>query len=32
MLDRPVVIKDGRLRGTSAWVNAFLKKDHHGKP
>ena len=32
MLDRPVVITDGRLRGTSAWVNAFLKKDHHGKP
>jgi len=31
MLDRPVVIKDGQLKGTSAWANTFLKKDHHGK-
>jgi methylenetetrahydrofolate reductase (NADPH) len=31
MLDRPVVIKDGHLKGTSAWANTFLKKDHHGK-
>jgi methylenetetrahydrofolate reductase (NADH) len=31
MLDRPVVIKDGQLKGTSAWANAFLKKDHRGR-
>jgi len=31
MLDCPVVIKDGQLKGTSAWANTFLKKDHHGK-
>ncbi|MBM3802996.1 MAG: methylenetetrahydrofolate reductase [Acidimicrobiia bacterium] len=31
MLERPVVVKDGKLRGTSAWANAFLKKDHHSK-
>jgi methylenetetrahydrofolate reductase (NADPH) len=30
MLDGPVVIKDNALRGTSAWVNAFLGRDHHG--
>ena len=31
MLNRPVVIKDGQLKGTSAWANTFLGKDHHGK-
>jgi methylenetetrahydrofolate reductase (NADPH) len=31
MLDRPVVIKDGQLKGTSAWANTFLKKDHRGR-
>ena len=30
MLDRPVVFRDGALRGTSAWANAFLERDHHG--
>ena len=28
MLDRPVVFRDGHLRGTSAWANAFLGRDH----
>ena len=31
MLDRPVVFKDGSLKGTSAWSNTFLGRDHHGK-
>ena len=31
MLDGPVVIKDNALRGTSAWANAFLRRDHHAK-
>jgi hypothetical protein len=31
MLNRPVVIKDGALQGTSAWANTFLKRDHHAK-
>jgi len=31
MLDRPVVIKDGQLKGTSAWANTFLEKDHRGR-
>ena len=31
LLDRPVVFKDGALQGTSAWSNAFLERDHHGK-
>ena len=31
MLDGPVVIKDAGLEGTSAWANAFLKRDHHAK-
>jgi methylenetetrahydrofolate reductase (NADPH) len=31
MLDRPVVIKDGQLKGTSAWANTFLRKDHRGR-
>ncbi len=29
MLDRPVVFRDGALKGTSAWGNAFLDRDHH---
>jgi methylenetetrahydrofolate reductase (NADPH) len=28
MLDGPVVVKDNALRGTSAWANAFLGRDH----
>jgi methylenetetrahydrofolate reductase (NADH) len=28
LLDRPVVIKDNALAGTSAWANAFLGRDH----
>lgn len=31
MLDRPVVFKDGALKGTSAWVNAFLGRDYHSR-
>lgn len=31
MLDRTVIYKDGALRGTSAWANAFLGRDHRGK-
>ncbi len=31
MLEGPVVIKDNGLRGTSAWANAFLRRDHHAK-
>lgn len=31
MLDRPPVIKNGQLKGSSAWANAFLKRDHHAK-
>ena len=31
MLDGPTVIKDAGLKGTSAWLNTFLQKDHHGK-
>ena len=30
MLDGPVVIRNGALRGTSAWANAFLGRDHRG--
>ncbi len=29
MLDGPAVLKDGALRGTSAWANTFLGRDHH---
>jgi hypothetical protein len=29
ILDRPVVFKNGALRGTSAWGNTFLKRDHN---
>ena len=28
MLERPVIIKDARLKGTSSWMNTFLEKDH----
>jgi methylenetetrahydrofolate reductase (NADPH) len=31
MLDGPVVIKDNALRGTSAWANTFLGRDHHAR-
>jgi methylenetetrahydrofolate reductase (NADPH) len=31
MLDGPAVIKDNALRGTSAWVNTFLGRDHHAE-
>ena len=31
LLDRPVVYKDGSLKGTSAWSNTFLGRDHYGK-
>lgn len=31
MLDGPAVLKDNGLRGTSAWANTFLGRDHHGK-
>jgi methylenetetrahydrofolate reductase (NADPH) len=29
MLDRPVVVKDNALAGTSAWANTFLGRDHN---
>lgn len=31
MLERPVVFKDGALKGTSAWANAFLERDHRAR-
>ena len=33
MLDRPPVLQDNALRGTSAWANTFLGRDHfaHGR-
>ena len=31
MLDGPVVVKDNALRGTSAWANTFLGRDHSAK-
>ncbi len=31
MLEGPVVYRDGALKGTSAWANAFLGRDHRGK-
>jgi methylenetetrahydrofolate reductase (NADPH) len=30
MLDGPAVVKDNALRGTSAWANTFLGRDHLG--
>ncbi len=29
MLHRPVVFRNGALRSTSAWANAFLERDHN---
>jgi methylenetetrahydrofolate reductase (NADPH) len=31
MLEGPAVIKDNALRGTSAWGNTFLGRDHHAR-
>jgi methylenetetrahydrofolate reductase (NADPH) len=31
MLDGPAIVKDNALRGTSAWANTFLGRDHHAK-
>ena len=31
MLDGPVVVKDNALRGTSAWANTFLGRDHRAR-
>jgi methylenetetrahydrofolate reductase (NADPH) len=31
ILQAPVVYRDSSLRGTSAWANTFLKRDHIGK-
>jgi methylenetetrahydrofolate reductase (NADPH) len=31
MLDGPAVIKDNALRGTSAWGNTLLGRDHHAQ-
>ena len=31
MLRRPVIFKDASLRGTSAWANTFLERDHHSR-
>jgi methylenetetrahydrofolate reductase (NADPH) len=31
MLDGSVVIKDNELKGTSAWANSFLERDHHAR-
>ena len=30
MLERPIVFRDTALKGTSAWANTFLGRDHHG--
>ena len=30
MLNGPAIFKDGSLKGTSAWINTFLERDHHG--
>jgi methylenetetrahydrofolate reductase (NADPH) len=29
MLEREPVVQDNRLRGTSAWANTFLGRDHY---
>ena len=29
MLNRPVIYRDGTLKGTSAWGNTYLGRDHH---
>ncbi len=31
MLERPAVIKDSALRGTSAWLNTYAGRDHRGR-
>ncbi len=31
MLERAPVIGDNALRGTSAWANTFLGRDHHAR-
>jgi len=31
MLDGPAILTDGALRGTSAWANTFLGRDHHAR-
>ena len=30
MLEREPVLQDNALRGTSAWANTFLGRDHYG--
>jgi methylenetetrahydrofolate reductase (NADPH) len=32
MLEGPVVFNDNVLRGTSAWANTFLGRDHIARP
>ncbi len=32
MLHRPIVFKDASLRGSSAWANTFMSRDHHSIP
>jgi methylenetetrahydrofolate reductase (NADPH) len=32
LLERPVVFRNGALKGTSAWANTFLERDHHAQP
>ena len=31
MLDGPVVLQDAALRGTSAWANTVLGRDHFAR-
>jgi methylenetetrahydrofolate reductase (NADPH) len=31
LVDGPVVVKDNALRGTSAWANTFLHRDHNAE-
>jgi methylenetetrahydrofolate reductase (NADPH) len=31
MLEQPVVYRDAGLKGTSAWANAYLGRDHRGR-
>jgi methylenetetrahydrofolate reductase (NADPH) len=31
MLDGPAILKDNALRGTSAWANTLLGRDHHAR-
>jgi len=31
MLEGAAIFKDGRLKGTSAWANTFLERDHHAR-